>query len=472
MEAGSISKWNLKEGDRFEPGSSLCDVETDKATVSFDATDEGFIAKILVRSGEVKVGHPIMVIVEEASDVAAFSNFKTDVSSSEAPSPVPSSSSSSASHSADNKNLYATPSPKISPTSPSSSLDDRRNAKSEGDRIFASPLARKLLRDSHETLQNVYSAIDGQGSGFNKRIVSADVQKAISLLASQPKPSHQQASPSSASSAQKLSHSPSHVVSSSPAGPYSDFSLSESSQALAMKLSSSKQTIPHYYVSVEINLKNLTKLRETFNQQLTSTGLKKGSTKDNEAHVGISILDFLIKGAATAMKQIPDVNASWMETFVRRYDQVDINLSMGSGSLLVAPVIKDVASRGLMSVSEDVNRYETSLFSLDPSVVDKFLSDEQAHRVGTFTIHNLGVFGVKSAAPVVLSPQACALAFGTIVDTVIPSEEGSGGGKGWEVAPMMIATLSCDHRVVDGAVSAQYLAAFKQLIENPMNLML
>jgi pyruvate dehydrogenase E2 component (dihydrolipoamide acetyltransferase) len=465
MEAGSIAKWNLKEGDRFEQGSSFCDVETDKATVSFDATDEGYLAKILVGSGEVKVGQPIMVIVEEASDVAAFSNFKADFPSSESTSPVSSSSSSSASHSEDNK----MPSASLAAKS-SSSSSQHAQSNAEGGRIFASPLARKLLRGSSETLQNVYSAIGGHGSGLNNRIVSVDVQKAMSLLANRPKSHQQQVSLPSSSPEKRSQPSPSYSL--SPAGPYSDFTLSESSQALAMKLALSKQAIPHYYVSVEINLKNLTKLRETFNQQLASAGLKKAANKDHEANAGISILDFLIKGAAVAMKQVPDVNASWMETFVRRYDQVDINLSMGSGSLLAAPVIKDVTSRGLMSVSEDVNRFETSLFSSDPSAVEHFLSDEQVHRVGTFTIHNLGVFGVKSAAPVVLSPQACALAFGTIVDTVIPSEEGSGDGQGWEVAPVMIATLSCDHRVVDGAVSAQYLAAFKQLIENPMNLML
>jgi len=158
-----------------------------------------------------------------------------------------------------------------------------------------------------------------------------------------------------------------------------------------------------------------------------------------------------------------------MDTYVRRYDQVDVNVVMGSGSLLATPVIKDVGSKGLLSIAGELESFENSLNASDPSAVEKFLQDEKTLSVGTLSIHNLGSFGVKSAAPIVLLPQSCALAFGTIVDTVIPSAVNE---KGWEVAPMMIATLSCDHRVVDGAVSAQYLSVFKNLIENPENLIL
>lgn len=449
MESGAISKWNLKEGDRFEPGTSLCDVETDKAVVSFDATDEGYLAKILVGSGDVKVGQPLLVTVDEAADVAAFASFTVSASASATnATPAPAALSKPLP-----QETKLPPAPVVSSTPTST------------DRIFASPLARKLIRESNSNLEHVFTVLGGKGSGPNNRIVAADVLKASSMkvpdVINQPKV-EQQATTSSAShqvQSAKPTNAPVNDV-------FVDFEISEASKEVAARLTHSKQAVPHYYVSVELNLTELLKIRDQFNSKLLA------STKEKTAGEGLSVLDFVVKAAAVAVKQIPDVNASWMETFVRRYDQVDINLVMGSGSRLAAPVLRDVGSRGILSISDEIAELESSLYSNVQADVDKLLSDEKKLAPGTMSIHNLGVYGIKSAAPIVLPPQGCALALGTITDTVIPCNVKDGSDKDWTVAPIMIATLSCDHRVVDGAISAQYLAAFKQLVENPMNLLL
>ena len=177
-------------------------------------------------------------------------------------------------------------------------------------------------------------------------------------------------------------------------------------------------------------------------------------------------MDFMVKAAAVAMKQVPDANASWMTTFVRQYEQVDINLIMGAGDSIAAPVIRDVGATGLHAISSQIAEYEEGLFGGggggEGSASTSRDTVVQALQIGTFSIHNLGMYGVKSAAPVIMTPQACALSLGSVVDTVVPN------GKDWKVAPIMTATLSCDHRVIDGAVGATWLQAFKTVVENPV----
>jgi pyruvate dehydrogenase E2 component (dihydrolipoamide acetyltransferase) len=184
----------------------------------------------------------------------------------------------------------------------------------------------------------------------------------------------------------------------------------------------------------------------------------------------LSVLDLFVKASALAMKQVPDVNAAWMDSFVRRYDQVDVNLVMGTGSGLLTPVVKDVGALGLKAISKEIAAFEDALFT-DGEGSDAAL-DTSKLTIGTFSIHNLGMFGVKSAAPIVLPPQACALALGAVVDTVVPRAAAKAGEDNWEVAPVMVATLSCDHRVVDGAVGAQWLSALKTVVENPSSILL
>jgi len=314
---------------------------------------------------------------------------------------------------------------------------------------MASPLAKKLAREAGMDLTTIIPALGLEGTGHGGRIVAADVLRASTMTV----PAAVSAPTAAPIAAPVTTQAAAPSVSFGDV--YSDYELSDLSQAVAARLTAAKQEVPHYYLSVEIDLTKMLALREELN----------GSDKNS-----IATLDMLVKASAMAMKQVPDVNASWMNTFVRRYDQVDINLFMGAGNFVATPVIKDAASMGIGSLSTVIAGFEDSLF--DENDTPALLSDPSVMSIGTFSIHHLGMYGVKSAAPIVLSPQACALSLGAIVDTVIPNTQKTEGSEDWAVAPVLTATLSCDHRVVDGAVGAQWLQAFKAFVENPVTMIL
>ena len=317
---------------------------------------------------------------------------------------------------------------------------------------MASPLARKLLRDAGLSA-GAAQAIKGTGPGG--RVVSSDVISAIAAGVTG----------KAAAAAAPAGRAAAPVAAGGVPGVFQDFELSDLARAVADRQTAAKQSVPHYYLSVELNLGKLLKLREELNAAAAPAKGGKGA-----ADGGLSVLDFMVKASALAMKQVPDVNAAWMDSFVRRYDQVDVNLVMGTGAGLLTPVIRDTGALGLKAISKEIALFEDSLFT-DGEGADAAL-DASKMAVGTFSIHNLGMYGVKSAAPIVLTPQSCALALGAIVDTVVPSASPSPEGDNWEVAPVMVATLSCDHRVVDGAVGAQWLSALKTLVENPSSMLL
>ena len=180
-------------------------------------------------------------------------------------------------------------------------------------------------------------------------------------------------------------------------------------------------------------------------------------------------MDFLVKAAALAVKTVPDANASWMESFVRRYDQVDVNVVMGAGGGCITPVIRDCGRKGLRALSLELAALDDALFADAEGLVVK---DASLLAPGTLSVHNLGMYGVKAASPIILPPQAVALAFGSVVDTVVPRTNPRHGEDAWVVEPVMVVTISCDHRVIDGAVAAQYISAFKALVENPAGMIL
>lgn len=375
--------------------------------MAFEAQDDFVIAKFLANEGdEVNVGVPIFVSVSSKNDVGAFSSFQAPTASL-SPKPV-----------APAPAAVAAPAakPVVAAAVPASSA-------SKG-RVFASPLARKLAREAGIDL----NAIAGTGPGG--RIIAADVKSAPAQVA---------ASKAAATSPAKVTTG----VGSS--GVYSDFELSDLALGVAARYTQAKQVVPHYYLSIDLNLTKLMQLRQDL-----------GGNLDPSV--------FFMKAVAGAMKEVPDVNGAWMDSFVRRYEQVDINLIMGSGSGLITPVIRDVGGKGLKALATEVNDLEDSLFA---DAEGKVVAKAAELAPGTFSIHDLGMFGIKSAAPIVLPPQSCALALGTVTDTVVPHPTTK-----WTVAPVLTATLSVDHRVVDGAVAAQWLAAFKLLVENPAGLML
>lgn len=434
METGSISNWLLKEGDAFEAGQAICEVETDKATVTYDATEDGYIAKILVGRGDITVGAPLMITVDNAADVVHFANYSLTSSASPAPLP-PAPSSSTSSSAPTNVEVAAPPQQQQQPPHPSG-------------RIVASPFARLLARQAGADLGSL-SALGG-ASGPGGRVVAADVLRALDLRQKLP-PAPVSVSAPSSPSPSKLS---SPVPPPSPRGDvYAAFQESgaqSSSVASALGLLSAraKQEVPHYYLSVEVDVSRILALRDALGEKSSS----------------ISVQDVLVKAAAKAMEKVPAVNAAWMDSFVRQYDQVDINLVVGEGASLQAPLLRNVGARGLASISQQIKAAHDQL------------EGAQAGRTqleaGTFTIHNLGMYGVKAAAAIVLPPQACALSLGAVVDTVVPNTARGAGEEAWKVAPIVVCTLSCDHRVVDGAVGAGWLKAFKEFAENPLTLLL
>lgn len=277
--------------------------------------------------------------------------------------------------------------------------------------------------------------LKGRGSGPGGRVVADDVEALLLQASARVKVATASLSQAAATSATV------------PSRPKSDdsfnFILSNAAQSRALSSAQTKQQVPHYYLSVELQLGNLLAFRASLNKSV-------------EQSKGVSVMDLLLKAAALAMKQVPEVNSSWTEGFVRRYHQVDINVFMGSGENLQAPLIRDVANKSLGTLSAEL------------AAASETSGDIVA---GTFSVHNLGIFGVKSFSPIILAPQAGALALGAVQDVVVPAEKGT-SEQDWRLTQAMTVTLSCDHRVVDGAVGAAWLSVFKTYAENPATLLL
>jgi pyruvate dehydrogenase E2 component (dihydrolipoamide acetyltransferase) len=433
MESGTIASWNKTEGEAFGAGDSLCTVETDKATVDFEAQDEGVIAKILAQAGsaEIQCGEPILITVDDEADVAAFANYVVAPTSAPPPSavadvppPAP---------------PAAAPIPPPAPTTAGTLPTSR---------VVASPLAHMLAKDMGHDI----SSIPGTGPGG--RVIAADVKEFLptSAAATAAAAAVVDASPTLASTT--TTPSPAQVAMAAappiPGVGFTDYPLSASAQETAAALTHSKQNVPHYYLTVDITMDALLALRMSLNYHL-----------DDSSKIGM--YELLIKAAAAAMKACPSANASWMDSVVRVYESVDINVVVGNGNALYTPVLRDAGGRGVASIGADLKNF------IAASIGEEDLSEEFGS-MGTFTVMNLGMYGIKSCAPIIREPQACALALGAMENCIVPSDEGE--EEIYKESVILTATLSCDHRVVDGAVGAQWLSAFKSHVENPNTLLL
>jgi pyruvate dehydrogenase E2 component (dihydrolipoamide acetyltransferase) len=287
------------------------------------------------------------------------------------------------------------------------------------------------------------SAIVGTGPGG--RILAADVQEFVPAEISVGAPAAAAAPVAAPAQAVMATVSPVAGIG------FIDYPISASAQETAARLAQSKRNVPHYYLTVDLTMDALLELRSTLNKSIGKDGEQLG------------VYELLLKAAAAAMKAVPSANASWMDSVVRVYDSVDINVVVGNGDALYTPVIRDAGRRGLKALSADLN---AAVSSLDGNAE----LSEEFHAMGTFTVMNLGMYGVKSCAPIIREPQACALALGTLENRIVPNTEDP--DQLYKEAVMMTATLSCDHRVVDGAVGAQWLSAFKSHVENPTTLLL
>ncbi|CAM9493639.1 unnamed protein product [Chrysoparadoxa australica] len=425
METGTVSEWKVQEGEAFQPGDVICLVETDKATVDFEAQDEGYLAKILIPAGEpnVAVGTPMMITVEDSGDVAAFASYihgdgeAAAAAPSEAPAPEP------------------TPMPaatQAAPTPPAAAAASATTA-TDG-RIFASPKAKVMAAAEG------YNLADITGTGPNGRIIAADVLEFVPQAAAEGVVAPQQ--PQGGAPAPLVTQ---HAD-------FADIAVSADSQAMAMRMTAAKQAVPHYYLTVDLKLDGLLSLMSALNEDLPESSQ-------------LTLHEILLKAAAQAVKKVPDVNATWMETHVRQYSDVDINIICGVGDGLVAPLVSDVASRGLKSIGDEVKAHATAASEGLPR------THPHCDYPGTFTVMNLGMYGVKSFAPIVNSPQACMLAIGAAEERVLPSEDPESEDI-YQVNTCLTATLSCDHRVVNGAVGATWLQAFKAIVEQPVRMLL
>jgi pyruvate dehydrogenase E2 component (dihydrolipoamide acetyltransferase) len=420
MEQGTIASWELNEGDEVSPGDALAQVETDKATVAFESVEAGFLAKILVPGGtaDVPVNSPVAVVCEEAEDVAAFTNFVLGAApASEASVPAATASSSSA--------PVATPTPAA--------------VASSGGRVFASPFARKLAAEQGLDIRLV------PGTGPEGRILAADVKEykpSVSVSAPAPAPVVE----AKATPVAVARPTPQPQVSAAAPGDHTDIPLTQMRKVIAQRLTQSKQTTPHFYVTTDINVDKLMKLRAELN---------------TDSDVRFSVNDFLIKASALALKAHPECNSSWMETFIRQNNFVDISVAVATPKGLLTPIIKDTDLKGMSAIANEGR-------DLYARARDGKLQPDEIIG-GTFTISNLGGRGVKEFSAIVNPPQACILAVGGIDHRVVPSGDAE---QPFTTAKMLTVTLSCDHRVVDGAVGAQFLQTLKALLETPMKMLL
>jgi len=427
MESGTIASWNLEEGQAFAAGDILCSVETDKATVDFEAQDDGVLAKILKDAGpdSLQCGEKICITVEEEEDAGAFADYVLDEAASAPPATTPEPAAAP---------VAATPAPV---TPPPAAPTPAAPAPSAGGSVVASPLAHMLAKDMGYDISSI------AGTGPGGRVIAADVKEFV--------PSAAEAVPAAATAAPAQA---AIAVAAPVAGVgYTDYPLSESAQQTAAQLAHSKQNVPHYYLTVDLSVDELLAMRSKLNATIGEDGQQLG------------VYELLLKAAAAAMKAVPSANASWMDSVVRVYDSVDINVVVGNGDALYTPVIRDVGKRGVKSLSEDVTSFVSALEEEEPSLGEEF------NAMGTFTVMNLGMYGIKSCAPIIREPQACALALGTLENRIVPNDV-EGSDEIYKESVMMTATLSCDHRVVDGAVGAQWLSAFKSHVENPTTLLL
>ncbi|KAK6937093.1 Peripheral subunit-binding domain [Dillenia turbinata] len=416
MTEGNIARWLKKEGDKVTPGEVLCEIETDKATVEMECMEEGYIAKIIHGDGakELKVGEVIAITVEDEEDIPKFKDYKPSSSGAPAPAKEPS--------------VSAPPEKEVAKERVSSPEPTSSDASSSSDRVFSSPLARKLAKENNIFLSSI------KGTGPDGRIVKADIED---FLASKGK--------DVSATASKAKGAPAAA-----SLDYIDIPHTQIRKVTASRLLMSKQTIPHYYLTVDTCVDKLMELRNQLNSLQEASGGKR-----------LSINDLVIKAAALALRRVPQCNSSWTDDYIRQYNNVNINVAVQTDNGLYVPVIRDADKKGLSKISEEVKL-------LAQRARENSLKPED-YEGGTFTVSNLGgPFGIKQFCAIINPPQAGILAVGSAEKRVIPGN----GPDQYKFASFMSVTLSCDHRVIDGAIGAEWLKAFKGYIENPESMLL
>ena len=421
MEEGTLAKWLVKEGDTVSSGDLLAEIETDKATMEFEAVDEGVIGKILIEEGSegVKVNTVIAVLLEEgesADDIEA--------GGSAAPPEAPK---------ADAKSETAAPAAASETKAPAAPTA------ADGGRVFASPLARRIAADKGVDLAGL------TGSGPHGRIVKADVEGA---KAGSAKPAAANAPAETAKAAPapaSMASGPSSdaVMAMYQDRAYEEVKLDGMRKTIAARLTEAKQTVPHFYLRRDIKLDALMKFRGELNKQLEGRGVK------------LSVNDFIIKACALALQAVPDANAVWAGDKVLKLKPSDVAVAVAIEGGLFTPVLKDAEMKSLSALS-------TEMKDLASRARDRKLAPQE-YQGGTFAISNLGMFGIDNFDAVINPPHGAILAVGAGKKQPVVGSDGE-----LAVATVMSVTLSVDHRVIDGAMGAELLNQIVDNLENPM----
>ncbi|WP_449255459.1 pyruvate dehydrogenase complex dihydrolipoamide acetyltransferase [Bosea sp. (in: a-proteobacteria)] len=433
MEKGNLAKWLKKEGDTIKSGDIIAEIETDKATMEVEAVDEGILARIVVPEGtaDVPVNEIIGVIAGEGEDAKSISApaagaapAKTEAPKAEAPAP-------------------AAAAPAAAPA-PAATAPAAVPAPAGGERPFASPLARRLAKEAGLDLAAI------QGSGPHGRIVEKDVEAAKKGGAAKAAPG---AAPAGATAAPKPAAAPLAAGPSDEAvkklfapGSYEEIPHDGMRKTIARRLTEAKQTIPHFYVTVDCELDALLKLRAELNAAAPE--------KDGKPAYKLSVNDMVIKALALALRAVPDANVSWTEGAMLKHKHADVGVAVSIPGGLITPIVRDACHKTLSQISNEMKDYAARAKA-------RKLKPEE-YQGGTTAVSNLGMFGVKDFAAVINPPHATILAVGAGEQRVVVKNGQPA------VATVMSVTLSTDHRAVDGALGAELLQAFKGYIEKPM----
>jgi len=426
MEEGKLSRWLVKEGDAVKSGTILAEIETDKATMEFEAVDEGRIGKILVPEGSegVKVNAPIAVLLDEGEKMGAVP--AAPAPKAEAPKPA-------APAAAPAPAAPAAPAPQAAAAPAAAPVPAN-----DGKRIFVSPLARRIAEQKGVNLSGI------TGSGPHGRIVKSDVENA--------KPGAKPAAgaPASSGAPSGFAALPDARLFYKPDS-YEEVPHDSMRKAIAKRLTAAKALIPHYYLTIECNLTALMATREALNNAAPKN-------KDKVPAYKLSVNDFVVKASAMALIKHPDVNASWTDTAILKHKRADVGIAVAIPSGLITPIVFGAEAKGLVQISNEVKE-------LAGKAKDKKLKPQE-YEGGGFSVSNLGMFGIKEFTSIINPPQSCIIAVGAGEERAIVKD-----GK-IEIATMMSVTMSCDHRVVDGATGAKFLQTFKQFIEEPASMLL
>jgi pyruvate dehydrogenase E2 component (dihydrolipoamide acetyltransferase) len=421
MTEGTLARWLKKEGEKVAAGDVIAEIETDKATMEVEAVDEGVLGKILVADGTVgvKVNDPIAILIDadEAVPVSSTKGSATKDSATKG----------AAAPAAQPAPVAAAAEPVVAPAPAGA------NGHAGGDRIFVSPLARRMARQAGIDLASL------KGSGPNGRIVKADIEAA-------------QSGGARVSAAPPLVPPPltkPAPVAAPITAPHHLMPNTSMRRVIARRLAEAKQQIPHFYVTVDVELDALLKLRAELNAR---------SPKDGAGVFKLSVNDLVIKASALALRRVPKVNASYTDEAIVLYDDVDISVAVSIDDGLITPIIRSADRKGLAAISNEMKELAGR------ARAGKLKPEE--FQGGGFSISNLGMFGVREFAAIINPPQGAILAVGAGEQRPVVK------AGALAVATVMSCTLSVDHRVVDGALGAEWLAAFKSIIEDPLSLML